>query len=325
MFYSIRHITKFAYSATVTESMTEVRMQPRNESNQRCMKFELATQPRARIAAYRDYQGNAVHHFDIPGRHVRLKITAESTVEVTAPPSLPDQMPFASEAEAWAALDRSNESSEHWDYLQPSVFAFPTPALRALQKELEIERAGDPLHLLRRINTAIYHYFEYAQRATSVDSPIDVALENRKGVCQDFSHVMIALARELRIPCRYISGYLYHEKKDDGGGDRSAADATHAWVETYLPEIGWVGFDPTNNLIVGERHVRAAVGRDYADVPPTKGVFKGVASSELSVGVKVVTTDAPLPEEELMPLTTWVNEFIRPSGDEEQQHQQQQQ
>ena len=111
--------------------------------------------------------------------------------------------------------------------------------------------------------------------------PSNMRLRERRGVCQDFAHIMIAIARAWGVPTRYVSGYMYHR----GNKDRSGADATHAWVEAYLPSLGWVGFDPTNNILAGERHVRAAVGRDYADVPPTRGTYKGVAESELSIAV----------------------------------------
>jgi transglutaminase-like putative cysteine protease len=316
MFYSIRHVTKFVYTPAVTESMTEVRMQPRAEGGQRCLKFELLTQPRARILGYRDYLGNVVHHFDIPGKHSQLKITAESTVEITPPPALPESLG----EDAWMALDEKRQSDEYWDYLAPSEYAVETALLAELSRELRIERRGDPLSLLKELNTAIFEKFDYAPQSTSVDSPIDDALRARKGVCQDFAHIMIALARSVRIPCRYVSGYLFHETD---GHDRSASDATHAWVEAHLPELGWVGFDPTNNLIAGERHIRTAVGRDYADVPPTRGVFKGNAQSELSVGVQVSPTEAPPPEEEMLPMTTWI--APAPIEDDQQQQQQQQQ
>ena len=133
-------------------------------------------------------------------------------------------------------------------------------------------------------------------KARGVDSPIDHALESRQGVCQDFAHIMIALTRRIGIPCRYVSGYLFHKAGDK---TRSAEGATHAWVETLLPGLGWVGLDPTNNVLAGERHVRTSVGRDYADVPPTKGVFKGSADSQLLVAVHVAPSDAPPLEPEL--------------------------
>src|SRR5260370_971135 len=130
-----------------------------------------------------------------------------------------------------------------------------------------------------------------------------VTLKERRGVCQDFAHIMTTLVRELRIACRYVSGYLFHRAEDQ---DRSAADATHAWVEALLPGLGWVGFDPTNNLVAGERHIRVAIGRDYGDVPPTRGVFKGEAKSELSVAVQVSPSSGPLPEDKLPASTNWL-------------------
>src|SRR5262249_27419915 len=122
MFYSIRHTTRFVYTPPVSESMTEVRMQPRAEGGQRCLKFELHTQPRARILGYRDHMGNIVHHFDIPGKHSQLKITAESTVEIASSPYLPESL----NAGAWEPLDAINQTGAYWDYLAPSQYAFKT-------------------------------------------------------------------------------------------------------------------------------------------------------------------------------------------------------
>jgi transglutaminase-like putative cysteine protease len=176
--------------------------------------------------------------------------------------------------------------------------------------------------LLIELNQAIYDWFQYVPNSTKVDSPIDDALEARKGVCQDFSHIMIALARRLRIPCRYVSGYLFHEAKDK---DRSLESASHAWVEALLPKLGWTAFDPTNNLIGGDRHIRVALGRDYADVPPTRGVYKGEAQSELTVSVTVAASD--MITDEVGPVMVLRSRPIvaRPAArrDEEQQQQQQ--
>ena len=134
---------------------------------------------------------------------------------------------------------------------------------------------------MHELNQRLYDYFEYVPRSTRVDSPIDEAIVSGKGVCQDFAHTMIALLRHVRIPARYVSGYLYRSREDH---DRSTPDATHAWVEALMPHLGWVGFDPTNNLVAHHRHIRTAVGRDYADVPPTHGVFRGKTDSELLRG-----------------------------------------
>jgi transglutaminase-like putative cysteine protease len=318
MFYSIRHVTRFAYSSPITESVMEVHMQPRSEVHQRCLKFELTTQPRARILGYRDFTGNIIHHFDIPARHSHLKITADATVETSSLPPLPESL----SGDAWDAIDAIGSSGEYWDYLCPSRFAERSEMLLELKRELGIERRGDPLSLLREINSVIFERFDYSPQSTSVDSPIDHALAERKGVCQDFAHIMTALVRELSIPCRYVSGYLYHETDCH---DRSLENATHAWVEAYMPDLGWIGFDPTNDLIAGERHIRTAVGRDYGDVPPTRGIYKGIAQSELSVGVQVSTTDAPLPEAESLPMATWIGPPIIEDDIQQQQQQQQQQ
>jgi transglutaminase-like putative cysteine protease len=155
------------------------------------------------------------------------------------------------------------------------------------------------LRMLFEISEAIHEKFSYVPNTTTVDSPIDHALSERKGVCQDFAHIMTALVHKLRVPCRYVSGYLFHAKDDQS---LASEGASHAWVEALLPGLGWVGIDPTNNLLCGERHIRVAVGRDYAEVPPTRGVFKGGAESELSVSVTVALTNAPAPEE-LTPAT----------------------
>jgi transglutaminase-like putative cysteine protease len=178
--------------------------------------------------------------------------------------------------------------------LLPSHFARSTPALEELAREVGCERRGSPLALLTELNEAIYKLFAYVPQSTKVDSPIEDALQSRQGVCQDFAHIMIALVRRLKVPCRYVSGYMFH--RDAAEKDRSLEGASHAWVEALVPRLGWVAFDPTNNLVGADRHIRVAIGRDYADVPPTRGVYKGEAQSELSVAVTVSPADAVAPE-----------------------------
>ena len=290
MHYAIRHVTKFRYSDPVTESVMEVRMQPRTEGGQRCLRFEFRTNPRSTIATFKDDLENYVHAFDIPDRHTHLTLRAEALVETVPPPELPDSL----SDDAWEAVDAMTAGDRYWDTLAPSTFCQPTELLRALARELRVGRTFDPLNAVRELNSAIHDAFEYDPHTTEVNSPIDDALASRHGVCQDFSHIMIALVRELGIPCRYVSGYLYHRTEDH---DRSAQDATHAWVEALLPDLGWIGFDPTNDLVAGGRHVRVAVGRDYADVPPTRGIFKGRAETELAVAVRVLPAEAPAPGE----------------------------
>ncbi len=325
MYYSIRHVTRFRYSAPISESIMEVRIQPRTEETQHCLDFRLTTSPRARILDYRGEQGNKVHHFDLPNRHTQLTINAHSLVELVPPP----EPPAALEPSAWEELDALTADDEYWDALMPSHFASPTQLLYALAQELDVQRHADPLTVLREINTGLHNSIEYSPENTRVDSPIDDALRVRRGVCQDFAHIMITLVRTLGIPCRYVSGYLFQQ----GGRDRSSESATHAWVEALLPGLGWVGFDPTNDTLAGGRHIRVAVGRDYADVPPTRGIFRGNAESELAVTVKVSLSDT-LPsgyeavvaqkEEEWVPVATTGYEQQEPLPQQQQPQQQQQ-
>lgn len=322
MFYSIRHLTRFRYKNPVSESLMELRMHPRTEGGQRCLSFHLSVEPRTRVYEYRDYLGNTVHHFDVPGQHRELKIVAEALVEIETPPQFPEGL----EASAWHDLDEQAAGGDYYEMLMPSHFARPTEALFGLMEPLRVRRRDDPLGFLRELNSAIYEWFDYVPKSTLVDSPIDHAIEARKGVCQDFAHIMIALVRHVRIPCRYVSGYVYPRSANQ---DRSPEGASHAWVEALLPGLGWIGFDPTNNLIAGERHIRTAIGRDYADVPPTKGMFKGNADSQLTVSVRVAPSDAPpAPEEVLAPPEEWQAAIAAEEVEElllQQQQQQQQQ
>jgi transglutaminase-like putative cysteine protease len=319
MIYSIRHTTTFHYEPAVRESVMEVRMQPRNEANQRCMSFHLDVDPPANVMQYRDFIGNTVHHFDIAGSHSQLRIIAQSTVEVQ-----PVSAPRISDAGGWADLDTLVAAGDYWDMLLPSEFSRPSEALGHLAAELKCERRCSPLELLTELNEGIYKSFAYVPNSTKVDSPIDEALRTRQGVCQDFAHIMIALVRALNIPCRYVSGYLFHADSQVHK-DRSVEGASHAWVEALVPRSGWIAFDPTNNQIASDRHIRVAIGRDYADVPPTRGVYKGESNSELSVAVTVSSSDAPAPEQSAPTIVFQSRPvFARASSRTEQEQQQQQ-
>ena len=217
------------------------------------------------------------------------------TIDEFAP--LPDTL----SADAWLALPAVTAEHDAWDYLQPSRFVHDSPLLQQLAAELDVTRRSDPLSLLRELSERIFRTFAYAPQSTSVDSTSDVALADRRGVCQDFAHILLSLLRPLGLPARYVSGYLFHRREDH---DRSEQDATHAWVEVLLPGLGWVGCDPTNNLFAGNRHIRTAVGRDYADVPPTRGIYRGNAASVLEVGVKVLPAEVRIADEDVLPQAT---------------------
>ena len=320
MFYSIRHITRFRYSAPVRESIMEIRMQPRSEGPQMLRSFQISTNPRSQLYAYTDHFGNAVYHFNVLREHDELRIEAQAVIEIARFQPHPETLDMLE----WERFNAYNLSHDHFDLLEPSKFACGSPALCAFARGNNLEKPqADPLTSLKILNTTINQSFEYESGVTQADSPIDHALSEKRGVCQDFAHIMIAIARSWGIPARYVSGYLYHRPKSQG---RTGADATHAWVECYLPSLGWVGFDPTNNVLAGDGHIRAAVGRDYADVPPTRGTFKGVVESELAIAVSVEPTQAPVRHEDFLrvarPMST---PAPTPSMPERLYHQQQQQ
>jgi transglutaminase-like putative cysteine protease len=293
MFYAIRHLTRYRYNRPVWQSMMEVRMHPRSEVTQRCFTFRLQVNPRARIFTYQDHLGNQVHHFDLPQHHRELSIVADSLVNIEPPSPLPAVLPF----DSWSVLEQQISDGDHWPMLLPSHYARGSAQLDDLARELGVDQVKDrdPLTLVQEVSVGIHQAFAYVRKSTAVNSPIEASLTTRQGVCQDFAHIMIAMVRRLRIPCRYVSGYLYHS---DQNKDRSADGATHAWVEALLPGFGWVGFDPTNNLMAGSRHIRTAVGRDYSDVPPTLGTMKGRAETELQVRVRVIPSQTLLPPDD---------------------------
>jgi transglutaminase-like putative cysteine protease len=320
MYYSIRHVTRFRYSSPVRESVMELRMQPRSEGQQSLRSFQLTTNPRAQLYAYTDYLGNAVYHFNVLREHEELRIEAQAVVEIAGLAPLP---PHADLLE-WGRYNSYNLSDEQFDLLEPSNFAFMSQPLAEFMTAHDLVKPKeDPLTALKHLCTTLHASFAYEPGVTDAQSPIDLALKEKSGVCQDFAHIMIAIARSWGIPARYVSGYLHHRGR---GQDRSSEDATHAWVEAYLPSLGWIGIDPTNDTLVTDRHIRAAVGRDYADVPPTRGTYKGGAESELAIAVAVEPTQAPVRHEDFLRVARPMSApRPTPSMPEHLYHQQQQQ
>lgn len=295
MLLEVRHVTQYQYAYPVRESVMEVWMQPQKSNRQRLVSFDLDIDPPAQLFSYPDSFGNAVYHFDVPQPHDRLTITARSAVETQAPPPSPENL----DQGEWDRLRSEFLRGENFDFLHPHGFARESEALRRYMADHDIDvlRDRDPLSALKALNRTIYDSFGYEAGVTRADSPIDDVLKARKGVCQDFAHVMIAICRSWGIPARYVSGYLFTDRKH---GDRSDPDATHAWVEVFLPSLRWIGFDPTNDSEATERHVACAFGRDYSDVPPSRGVYKGEAESQLAVGVTVRKARAAISEPEFL-------------------------
>jgi transglutaminase-like putative cysteine protease len=281
-------------------------VQPQKSACQRLASFDLELEPAAQLFSFADSFGNAVYHFDVPQPHEQLTIRSTAVVETEAPEPLPDALDMGE----WDRLRSEFVRGEGFDFLRPHGFAAPTPALEAFVHafELDLLKRADPLSATRHLCQALYEAFDYEAGVTRADSPIDHALEAGRGVCQDFAHIMLAICRGWGLPARYVSGYLFTDRTE---GDRSDPDATHAWIEVFLPSLRWVGLDPTNNMLAGERHVSVAMGRDYADVPPSRGVYKGDEDSQLVVGVSVRRARAAIAEPEFMRLAKPV---FTPSG-----------
>jgi transglutaminase-like putative cysteine protease len=329
MLLEIRHVTQYHYAEPVRESVMELWMQPQKSVTQRLLSFELELDPPAQLFSYADSFGNAVYHFDVPQSHNQLEIIARSAVETQEPPELPEAL----DRGEWDRLRSDFIQGECFDFLRPHGYAVKTEALAAFMESKAIDdlRRYDPLTATHALSTIIYNSFDYETGITEADSPIDHALAEGRGVCQDFAHIMIAVCRSWGLPARYVSGYLFTNRTE--GHDRSDPDASHAWVDVFLPSLRWVGFDPTNNIMAGERHVCVAVGRDYADVPPSRGVFKGEAESQPAVGVSVRRARAAPAEPEFLRMAKPAFAAGSPRRrtsltglvDQQRQHQQQQQ
>jgi transglutaminase-like putative cysteine protease len=281
---SIFHRTRYAYSAPVPQSFNEVRMHPLTDPHQTCSAFGLSIAPAAPFRRRLDFFSNWVHSFEIGIPHAELVVEARSEVETHPPPLDPARL-----ADTPDDIDPSAED-DLFEFLgsSPSIALDETIWRLAVDARSGARTIWETVLAMGRI---LRREFAYAPASTTVRSSAAEFFRDRRGVCQDFAHGMIALCRSAGIPARYVSGYLYTGTGENAGG--SVPEATHAWCDIYLPSAGWTGFDPTHGRPVGEEHVRLAVGRDYTDVPPLRGSYRGNADAELSVEVHVRRADAP--------------------------------
>ena len=278
--YEIKHTTRYQYTSPRRHCVLSLCLKPRHDEAQRLLSFDVTTDPPAPLNSETDFFGNTKQVLNIHREHHGLEIISRSTVERT--PSAP--LPNFLDAVAWDEILSWRGSSRYWSFTHPSTFARPSHALTAFVNELDIKPGNDPLETLLQLSDVLYQRFQYVPGSTSVVSPIEHILETEQGVCQDYAHVMIAIVRSWHVPARYVSGYLCMDGNSIQGLPQTAS---HAWVECHLPDLGWVGFDPTNRCLADQRHVRVAIGRDYQDVPPVRGVFVGDGESQLAVDVRV--------------------------------------
>jgi transglutaminase-like putative cysteine protease len=271
MILEVQHETRFTYREPVTEAVAEVRLEPASDDDQSCHSFHLSVGPPAAVYRYNDGFGNRVHHFNLVAPHQEVRILSASVVEthpgIRDPRACPASYPLEDAAFGLDVLD----------FLQFRGPVRPTPLLDPVLDALR-PRTGSPLaDLVIATSRHIHARYEYARYVTLATSPIDDVLTHGKGVCQDFTHLMIAVLRSFGVPARYVSGYIHRE---------NAESQSHAWCEAWLPGLGWLGVDPTNDRVVDGRFVKVAVGRDFTDVPPNKGVYRGLAEQSISVRVE---------------------------------------
>ena len=264
----------------------EARLTPVSDSTQTLHARQLVTTPAANIHSYADYFGNTVETFSIVKRHRELLL--ESVCEVDTTPFPPPSAALDISISEARQIYRS-EKLKLFEYLMPSEAIELGSEVNALANKLF--KPGDTLGpSLLRLNNWVKTHFRYAAGSTQIDTSVAVALKQRTGVCQDFAQVMIAILRSAEIPARYVTGYIETETQRKASEAKRApaligASESHAWVEIFLPGGFWWALDPTNDCIVGERHVKVATGRDYHDSTPTRGVFKGTHTEKLSVAV----------------------------------------
>jgi transglutaminase-like putative cysteine protease len=259
----IVHTTRYRYSGPIAETVMEVRLRPMDGNGQRCLEFKLELSSGIQPRAYRDGYGNNVHYFNLVRPHASLSVTSTSIVETGGAP----------DADPGEALVQ--------DYLRFRSPVKDAPGIREMAARHPI---ADPLsgatveQALDELTLAISREFTYDRAVTNVYSAVDEVLALRAGVCQDFAHLFIAVARTMGVPARYVSGYIH--------APGAATTASHAWGEAWIPGRGWVGYDATHPVRAGENHVRLAVGRDYSDAAPTRGIYVGSAGGTMDVHVR---------------------------------------
>jgi transglutaminase-like putative cysteine protease len=279
--FSIHHITRYSYEAPVYDSANQVILYPVDDAYQEVLKHELKVTGNPLVDIYTDYYGNQVGSFMYTPAHTELVI--DSKIEVlTHPRTLPDGI--ESLEQQWQHIEACSTTMPFIDFLQQEHFA-------AIHEVAQLADAGacrqvSVFEAAQKVTDYVYQHFTYIKGITTVETTLDEIWQLKAGVCQDFAHILLVMLRMLRIPARYVSGYICpHHNGMRGEG------ATHAWVEAYIPFYGWLGFDPTNNCIAGQDHIRLAVGRNFSDCSPVKGNYKGAARHRLEVGVSVVYED----------------------------------
>ena len=273
--FNIHHVTRYEYDRPVKESVNEIRIYPFASNEQEILYHELNITDHPDVLSINDYWGNRAGMFNLMASHKAMMIESKLIVRTLGKTERLTSMA--------GFEDLKNEVSNNFLLLELSFIQ--ETELREKMKEIakEINDPGNPvMEIVERCSHYIFNNFQYIKGITNIETTVAEILELRSGVCQDFAHVMLEILRSLQVPSRYVSGYICPNKNGMRG-----EGATHAWVEAWIPGIGWTGIDPTNNVWVTNHHVKLAVGRNFNDCSPIKGTFKGLARQSLSVFVSV--------------------------------------
>ncbi len=288
MNFAIRYLTHYEYDADVVDNLNALRVKPHGNGRQRCDEFSVRLTPEVRLHRHTDYFGTEVVEFEVSRPHRELTIDVRARASTRAAEEPPKG--------TWDVLSGPSYREAGGEFLLQTDSGAAHPGLADLLAATG--SASTPLATVMLMSELIPDRFEYRQGATYVDSEITDLLEAGGGVCQDFVHLGLFLLRHHGIAARYVSGYLFAAGKD--GGSESIEVDTHAWLEALLPspdgsEPVWVGADPTNQVLAGETHVKIGHGRQYSDVPPIKGVYRGAASAELEASVTMTQLEGTDP------------------------------
>lgn len=280
MLLHVLHRTTFIYAGSVRDSSNEVRLRPVDDCDQITRRFDLNLSPAVPdLRDYLDYYGNRVHYFDLASSHDHLVIEARSEVETT-PTAQRGSIPVVP-LPHHRGLSASDELVA--EYLVDSPYVpFGVELRYELDQFLAANPADDAWTQTRLLGRHVYQTFSYKPRTTGVNTTAVEALRLRAGVCQDFAHVMIGLCRLAGHPTRYVSGYFFNpDRRPD------ELEASHAWVEVHIPGYGWAAYDPTHDRPADDRYIKVAAGRDYSDIRPVSGTYRGAPTKELRVEVAV--------------------------------------
>lgn len=287
MRYQVEHQTIYSYDIPVIQSQQLLHMMPRQTDFQQCVSYTLACDPAPAEQSRRlDFFGNHNDYVTLLAPHQALEVVSRFQVEVLPRPALHACLP----SPAWEQVQTmlQTQASQH---LTATPFIYPTAKVQSSEVLAAFARScfspeRPLLEAAMALTQHIFDEFEFDPQATDISTPLETVLQGRRGVCQDFAHLMIGAMRSLGLACRYVSGYILTHPPA-GQPRLVGADASHAWVSVYCPVNGWVDFDPTNNCLVQQEHITVAWGRDFSDVSPMRGVVLGGGQQHLTVNVTV--------------------------------------